>query len=165
MSKQPTTEEIQFLLDHNIIKEGVSNLSFSNLPSYKSFKVVTINNNNGSISFIVKDMETERNYKTLAKCLISIDDMPIDRIMQAYSAEDEMNKIEVIKKTDVRNKLFGKKSAKLNGIQLQDGMKVVLYNDADKTLNNKMLTVKGVGEKIVLTAPRGRPKKEKPENA
>ena len=85
--------------------------------------------------------------------------MPIDRIMEAYLVDDELNTHDIIRKTDVLNNVIGKKTAKVAGIQLENGIKLVLHKDITEKYNNKILTVSGVGSSIKLTAPRGRPKK------
>ena len=87
--------------------------------------------------------------------------MDVERIIQAYEVNDELNTYDVKEKTDVEETVIGKEEAILNGIELDDGMRFIFHNDVNQKYNNKTLTVSGVGSSIKLSAPRGRPKKNK----
>ena len=93
----------------------------------------------------------------------AIDDMNIERIMQAYSVDDELSIVEVDEETDVANTIVGQTFCTYvspqRKIDLEDGMKFIFHNDVNSKYRNKVLTVKGVGDSIKLVAPRGRPKK------
>lgn len=158
-------DEVNFLVEKGVIKNNsmvqICNQVYPGMkvPDYKIMKLYQ--NGNNWVDMTVKNIETDVNYKLPINRIVAIDDMKVERMVQAYSVEDELNTIDVIKKTNVNKTIVGKKSVKVNGTQLEDGMRLFLHNDSDKRMNNKVLTVRGVGSSIVLVAPRGRPKKIK----
>ena len=148
-------EQYLWLVDKGIIHEGMMvNL---NGCDYVDFKIMKINDT----KLEVRNMENDLLMNTTYNTLTSIEYMDIDRFVKAYEVDDEMNMVNVIKKTNVEKTIIGKKSAKINGIELTDGSKIFLHNDSNPKFCNKPLTVKGVGSSIKLIAPRGRPKKIK----
>lgn len=148
-------EQYLWLVDKGIIHEGMMvNL---NGCDYVDFKIIKLNDT----KLEVKNMENDLLLNTTYKSITSIEYMDIDRFVKAYEVDDEMNMVDVIKKTNVEKTIIGKKSAKINGVELSDGSKIFLHNDSNPKFCNKPLTVKGVGSSIKLIAPRGRPKKIK----
>ena len=148
-------EQYLWLVDKGIIHEGMMvNL---NGCDYVDFKIIKLNDT----KLEVKNMENDLLLNTTYNTISSIEYMDIDRFVKAYEVDDEMNMVDVIKKTNVEKTIIGKKSAKINGVELSDGSKIFLHNDSNPKFCNKPLTVKGVGSSIKLIAPRGRPKKIK----
>ena len=148
-------EQYLWLVDKGIIHEGMMvNL---NGCDYIDFKIIKLNDT----KLEVRNMENDLLMNTTYNTLTSIEYMDIDRFVKAYEVDDEMNMVNVIKKTNVEKTIIGKKSAKINGVELSDGSKIFLHNDSNPKFCNKPLTVKGVGSSIKLIAPRGRPKKIK----
>ena len=148
-------EQYLWLVDKGIIHEGMMvNL---NGCDYVDFKIIKLNDT----KLEVKNMENDLLLNTTYNTISSIEYMDIDRFVKAYEVDDEMNMVDVIKKTNVEKTIIGKKSAKINGVELSDGSKIFLHNDSNPKFCNKPLTVKGVGISIKLIAPRGRPKKIK----
>ena len=155
MKEKISKEQYLWLVDKGIIHEGMMvNL---NGCDYVDFKIMNLNDT----KLEVKNMENDLLLNTTYKTLTSIEYMDIDRFVKAYEVDDEMNMVDVIKKTNVEKTIIGKKFAKINGIELADGSKIFLHNDSNPKFCNKPLTVKGVGNSIKLIAPRGRPKKIK----
>lgn len=148
-------EQYLWLVDKGIIHEGMMiNL---NGCDYIDFKIMKINDTKLEVRNMENDLLLNTTYNTIS----SIEYMDIDRFVTAYEVDDEMNMVDVIKKTNVEKTIIGKKSAKINGVELTDGSKIFLHNDLNPKFCNKPLTVKGVGNSIKLIAPRGRPKKIK----
>ena len=148
-------EQYLWLVDKGIIHEGMMvNL---NGCDYVDFKIMKINDTKLEVRNMENDLLLNTTYNTIS----SIEYMDIDRFVKAYEVDDEMNMVDVIKKTNVEKTIIGKKSAKINGVELADGSKIFLHNDLNPKFCNKPLTVKGVGSSIKLIAPRGRPKKIK----
>lgn len=155
MKEKISKEQYLWLVDKGIIHEGMMvNL---NGCDYVDFKIIKLNDT----KLEVKNMENDSLLNTTYNTLTSIEYMDIDRFVKAYEVDDEMNMVDVIKKTNVEKTIIGKKSAKINGVELTDGSKIFLHNDLNPKFCNKPLTVKGVGSSIKLIAPRGRPKKIK----
>lgn len=155
MKEKISKEQYLWLVDKGIIHEGMMvNL---NGCDYVDFKIIKLNDT----KLEVKNMENDLLLNTTYNTLTSIEYMDIDRFVKAYEVDDEMNMVDVIKKTNVEKTIIGKKSAKINGVELSDGSKIFLHNDLNPKFCNKPLTVKGVGSSIKLIAPRGRPKKIK----
>jgi len=151
-----STEKIKLLIDKGIIKVNeYLQLYDDEFGDYRIAQIIS-----GDVyKFLVKNLDTYA-LKTIEQNQIkSIDDMDIERIIKAYEVDDELNTYNVVKKTDVDKDVIGKKTATLNGIELEDGMRIILHNDVNKKYNGKVLTVSGVESSIKLTAPRGRPKK------
>ena len=153
-----TTNQFRLLVNKGIIKEnGYLQLYDDELGDYRISKIIS-----GSVyKFLVKNLDTYAMKTVEQNQIKSIEDMDVERIIQAYEVNDELNTYDVKEKTDVEETVIGKEEAILNGIELDDGMRFILHNDVNQKYNNKTLTVSGVGSSIKLSAPRGRPKKNK----
>lgn len=151
-----STEKIKLLIDKGIIKVN-EYLQLYN-DEFGDYRIVQIIS--GDVyKFLVKNLDTYV-LKTIEQSQIkSIDDMDIERIIKAYEVDDELNTYNIIIKTNVDKDVIGKETSKINGIELEDGMHIILHNDVNEKYNGKILTVSGVESSIKLTAPRGRPKK------
>ena len=162
MSEKISKEQFVWLVDKGIIHEGMM-VNFNNCDyvDFKIKKIFLYKDKNKDILLEVQNMENDKIEIASYKSITSIEYMDIDRFVRAYEVDDEMNMVDVIKKTNVEKTVIGKKTAKIDGIELVDGSKVFLHNDSNPKFCNKPLTVKGVGSSIKLIAPRGRPKKIK----
>ena len=123
------------------------------------YKILDIIPKDSEYMFSVKNIDTKKDRMISQNLIEIIEDMTIYRIMEAYLVDEELNTLDIIKKTDVCKTIIGKKKCSIDGSELEDGMKIVLHNDKTEKYNNKVLTVSGVGSSIKLSAPRGRPKK------
>lgn len=153
-------EQYLWLIDKGIIHEGMMiNLNGCDYIDFKILRFYPYDNKPPILE--VRNMEDDKVINVTYDSITSIEYMDIDRFVKAYEVDDEMNMVDVIKKTNVEKTIIGKKSAKINGVELTDGSKIFLHNDLNPKFCNKPLTVKGVGNSIKLIAPRGRPKKIK----
>lgn len=92
-------------------------------------------------------------------CITSIEGQDVDRYYKAL--EDLLgnkNAVTVEEPTDVINTVIGKKRPTLLGIELYEGMKLILKNDKSDKYNNHILNVKGYGSSVRLTGNAGRPR-------
>lgn len=156
-----TKEQFKFLMERNIIKVN----DFVTIGCSKmDYKITDIKETEDSyhVSLHLVDAPNRR-VKVEHKMIEAIDDMNIERIMQAYSVDDELSIVEIDEETDVANTIVGQTFCTYvspqRKIDLEDGMKFIFHNDVNSKYRNKVLTVKGVGDSIKLVAPRGRPKK------
>ena len=140
-------EQFDLLLKKQIVKEGIFIQIFGDEFDYRVLKI------NDDKTFIIKNIDTKEDKQ------ITYNDIRIIEDMEAYLVDEELNTLDIIKKTDVCKTIIGKKKCSIDGNELEDGMKIVLHNDKTEKYNNKVLTVSGVGSSIKLSAPRGRPKK------
>lgn len=153
-------EELKLMIDKNIIHKG--NIIQLSKCSYMDWKILDImfSEKLNCYLFKIQNIET-KNITTVKQSDIgTIEDMPFDRFIQAYEIDDELNTIEIYEKTNVLKDIFGKKRPSLFEYKLFDGMKLILHNDKTEKYNDKVLTVRGVGDNVVLVCPRGRPKQK-----
>lgn len=157
-----TKEQFKFLMERNIIKVN----DFVTVGHSKmDYKITDIKETEDSYHISLQLVDApNRRIKVEHKMIESIDDMGIERIMQAYSVDDELSIIEINDKSDVEKDIVGSFEYVFNTsdgkiIELEDGMKFIFHNDVNPKYKNKVLTVKGVRDSIKLVAPRGRPKK------
>ena len=162
MKEKITRKQYLWLVDKGIIHEGMMiNLNNCDYIDYKITKIFPCRYVNEMPKLQVQNMEDDKLGLAAYNSITGIEYMDADRFVQAYEVDDEMTMINVIKKTNVEKTIIGKKNAKVNGQELEDGMKIFLHNDSNPKFCNKPLTVKGTGDSIKLIAPRGRPKKIK----
>lgn len=157
-----TKEQFGLLIKHNVIREN----TFVITSIYKNeFRVVTVEETDDGYNLLLKNVDdATKQCKVSYKMIDTIDDMNINRVIQAYSIDDELSIIEINDETDVERDMIGSyeyifKTSDGRIIELEDGMKIIFHNDATPKYKNKVLTVKGVGDSIKMVAPRGRPKK------
>ena len=156
-----TKEQMEFLVNKGVLKEGIF-IMIENEP-YVDYKILGIDED---YNLTIRDIMNEKDKVISYKKICVIEDMTLDRIIQAYSVDDELNIIEIDDKTDVKKDIIGVyeyvfKTSDGRIIELEDGMKIVFHNDVSDKYRNRLLTVKGVGESIKLVAQRGRPKKNR----
>lgn len=152
-------EQFDLLVNKHIIQEnGYFRLYGDKYGDYRINKIIE---EKDCYKFSVKNIDTMKDYIIKHNQVSEIEDMPIDRIMEAYLVDEELNTHEIYKKTDLEKTVIGKESATIDGLSLEDGSKWIFHNDVNENYNGKILTVSGVGNCIKLSAPRGRPKKNK----
>lgn len=157
-----TKEQFGTLIKHEVIKVG----SFVTTSLYKTeFRITELEETDEGYNVVLRCVDDSTKQCKVAHIVIdTIDEMNIDRLIQAYCVDDELNIIEIDDKTDVANDIIGVveycfKTSDGRIIELDNGRKIIFHNDVSTKYRNKVLTVKGVGSSIQLVAPRGRPKK------
>ena len=156
-----TKEQMEFLVNKGVLKEGIF-IMVENEP-YVDYKILSIDEN---YNLTIRDIMNEKDKVIPYTKIWVIEDMTLDRIIQAYSVDDELNIIEIDDETDVKKDIIGVyeyvfKTSDGRIIELKDGMKMIFHNDVNDKYRNRLLTVKGVSESIKLVAQRGRPKKNR----
>lgn len=156
-----TKEQMEFLVNKGVLKEGIF-IMIENEP-YVDYKILSIDE---GYNLTVKDISCDKDKVIPYTKIWVIEDMTLERIIQAYCVDDELSIIEINDKTDVKKDIIGVfeyvfKTSDGRIIELEDGMKIVFHNDVNDKYRNRVLTVKGVGSSINLVAPRGRPKKNR----
>ena len=156
-----TKEQMEFLVNKSVLKEGIF-IMIENEP-YVDYKILGIDED---YNLTIRDIMNEKDKVIPYTKIWVIEDMTLERIIQAYCVDDELNIIEINDKTDVKKDIIGVceyvfKTSDGRIIELEDGMKMIFHDDISDKYRNRLLTVKGVGESIKLVAQRGRPKKNR----
>lgn len=156
-----TKEQMEFLINKGVLKDGIF-IMIENEP-YVDYKILGIDED---YNLTIRDIMNEKDKVIPYTKIWVIEDMTLDRIIQAYSVDDELNIIEIDDETDVKKDIIGVyeyvfKTSDGRIIELKDGMKMIFHNDVSDKYRNRLLTVKGVSESIKLVAQRGRPKKNR----
>lgn len=156
-----TKEQMEFLVNKGVLKDGIF-IMIENEP-YVDYKILGIDED---YNLTIRDIMNEKDKVIPYTKIWVIEDMTLDRIIQAYCVDDELNIIEIDDETDVKKDIIGKyeyvfKTSDGRIIELEDGMKMIFHNDVSDKYRNRLLTVKGVSESIKLVAQRGRPKKNR----
>ena len=155
-----TKEQMEFLVNKGVLKEGIF-IMIENEP-YVDYKILSIDEN---YNLTIRDISCNEDKAISYTKIWVIEDMPLDRIIQAYCVDDELSLIEVNCETNVVEDIIGKEEAfietTIGKISIEEGMKIVFHNDITDKYRNRVLTVKIVENKIKLVAPRGRPKKNR----
>lgn len=153
-------EHLQFLIDKKLLKEGM----YVDIDkSDTQYKIIKIIDDGKFYKFHVKKMVYSGDgdlVEISGKEITKVDEMDFMRYIQSYEIDEALSTITIDAPTDIVKTLIGKKEGILEGHELEDDMKIILLNDKTEKYNNKLLTVKGVGEKIQFVCPRGRPKKK-----
>ena len=155
-----TKEQMKLMLEKNIIHPDMIVNVYG--PRSSEYKILEINEINNTYVFTLQELVSSKRdaiFKVPYKFISHIEEMDVDRFIKAYAIEDELAMLIVANETNVKKDVIGKETASIEGRELEDDMKIMLLNDKTKKYNKKILTVRGVGEKIELIAPRGRPKK------
>lgn len=152
-------EQMEFLVNKGILKNGIF-IMIENEP-YVDYKILSIDED---YNLTVKDISCDKDKVIPYTKIWVIEDMALDRIIQAYCVDDELSIIEINDETDVKKDIIGVceyvfKTTDGKIIELEDGMKIIFHNDVSSKYRNRLLTVKGVGTSIKLVGQRGRPKK------
>lgn len=114
---------------------------------------------NGDIRFIVTSLDEACKCNVNYRQITKIAGQPIDKILEAYDL-GENKVIEFTTLTNVMEDVIGKEEAEIDGIELDEGMRIILHSDITAKMNNKILNVKYDDKGLLkLVANRGRPKK------
>lgn len=155
-----TKEQMEFLVNKGVLKDGIF-IMIENEP-YVDYKILGIDK---KYNLTIRDIMNEKDKVIPYTKICVIEDMTLDRIMQAYCVDDELSIIEINDETDVKKDIIGKTEADvvstIGKVSIEEGMKIVFHNDISDKYRNRILTVKIVDNAIKLVAPRGRPKKNR----
>lgn len=155
-----TKEQMEFLVNKGVLKDGIF-IMIENEP-YVDYKILGIDK---EYNLTIRDIMNEKDKVIPYTKICVIEDMTLDRIMQAYCVDDELSIIEINDETDVKKDIIGKTEADvvstIGKVSIEEGMKIVFHNDISDKYRNRVLTVKIVDNAIKLVAPRGRPKKNR----
>lgn len=155
-----TKEQMEFLVNKGVLKDGIF-IMIENEP-YVDYKILGIDE---EYNLTIRDIMNEKDKVIPYTKICVIEDMTLDRIIQAYCVDDELSLIEVDCETNVVEDIIGKEETyietTMGKISIEEGMKIVFHNDITDKYRNRVLTVKIVENKIKLVAPRGRPKKNR----
>lgn len=155
-----TKEQMEFLVNKGVLKDGIF-IMIENEP-YVDYKILGIDK---EYNLTIRDIMNEKDKVIPYTKICVIEDMILDRIMQAYCVDDELSIIEINDETDVKKDIIGKTEADvvstIGKVSIEEGMKIVFHNDISDKYRNRVLTVKIVDNAIKLVAPRGRPKKNR----
>lgn len=150
-----TYNEAKYLISKGVICKGTE-ISYNLLGKIYNTPIINILDDNERVLFVVY-----HNYDKIMisnNGIITVDGMNPHKLFEAYN--DDLEDIVKIKsKTNVEKDIIGKDSGFLEDIELYNGLKIILENDINKKYNNKVFTIKGLGDKIILVGQRGRPKK------
>ena len=161
-----TYEQAKKLCERNILSNN--SIIMVNIPAIKNKncfinKIINDTKNKKIMVDIIfqEIIPNNREPFFIPHTLISkIENMPVEKILEAYDMS-ENNKIEEIDiETDVVNEVIGKKEGCVDGIELKEGKRFIFLNDVTPKYNNRIFTVKYDNDNnIKLIANRGRPKK------
>lgn len=151
LRKQFSDKEAVYLIKNRVIQKGTE-ITFNLSGKIYDSNVVKVFNNGSKILF-----KTFNDIVFESKDILTIDGMDPLRLFEAHSEDNDY--IDILSKTNVEEDIIDKKYGILDNVELYNGLKIILKNDINEKFNNKIFTVKGVGDKIALIGQRGRPKK------
>ena len=151
LRKQFSDKEAVYLIKNRVIQKGTE-ITFNLSGKIYDSNVVKVFNNGSKILF-----KTFNDIVFESKDILTIDGMDPLRLFEAHSEDNDY--IDILSETNVEEDIIDKKYGILDNVELYNGLKIILKNDINKKFNNKIFTVKGVGDKITLIGQRGRPKK------
>lgn len=146
-----TYKEAKILVNKNVLERG-SEITFRMNKMIYDSCIGKIIDNGSSMLF-----KTFDNIMLKTEHILTIDGMDAHKLFEAYNEDNNAISIEDV--TNVEKDVLNKINANINGMDLENGLKIIFHNDVNKKYNGKLFTVKGVGEKITLVSQRGRPKK------
>lgn len=154
-------EKMMFLLKNKLLRKD-SRVKIKD-DKFGEHLVKNIQIKNRKYYFIVENTRSKQIKLIPQDYILTIDDMSVDRIIEAYNYDEESSIIEIYEETDIANTIVGQTfctyvSPKIK-IDLEDGMKFIFHNDVNPKYKNKVLTVKIDNNGIKFIAPRGRPRK------
>lgn len=155
MTKLLTEKEALMLIKRGILANNTQ-ISVKNNKTNKMMDcyVIKLMRVNSRIMVRAKTMDDSITIVAPIDCVLMIDGQSIESIISAYTDTDEV--ITITEPTDAAN-IEGKK---LGNIDLEDGMRVILQNDATESLNGKVLNVRIANDgSVKLVGNRGRPRK------
>lgn len=157
-----SNEDLKQLIEHNIVKKNTL-VTLLNDRTMREYRVIQVLEEDGMAKLIIKPFDERKLYKVSHKIIDTIDGQEAMYLQEIYELDIDPP-ITISEETNI-NEMMNKKgiiegeSPKINNIELKEGMRIILTNDADENMNDKILTVKIVDNGIKLVGNRGRPKK------
>lgn len=157
-----SNEDLKQLIEHNIVKKNTL-VTLLNDRTMREYRVIQVLEEDGIAKLIIKPFDERKLYKVSHKIIDTIDGQEAMYLQEIYELDIDPP-ITISEETNI-NEMMNKKgiiegeSPKINNIELKEGMRIILTNDADENMNDKILTVKIVDNGIKLVGNRGRPKK------
>ena len=157
-----SNEDLKQLIEHNIVKKNTL-VTLLNDRTMREYRVIQVLEEDGMAKLIIKPFDERKLYKVSHKIIDTIDGQEAMYLQEIYELDIDPP-ITISEETNI-NEMMNKKgiiegeNPKINNIELKEGMRIILTNDADENMNDKILTVKIVDNGIKLVGNRGRPKK------
>lgn len=157
-----SNEDLKQLIEHNIVKKNTL-VTLLNDRTMREYRVIQVLEEDGIAKLIIKPFDERKLYKVSHKIIDTIDGQEAMYLQEIYELDIDPP-ITISEETNI-NEMMNKKgiiegeSPKINNIELKEGMRIILTNDADENMNDKILTVKIVDNGVKLVGNRGRPKK------
>lgn len=157
-----SNEDLKQLIEHNIVKKNTL-VTLLNDRTMREYRVIQVLEEDGMAKLIIKPFDERKLYKVSHKIIDTIDGQEAMYLQEIYELDIDPP-ITISEETNI-NEMMNKKgiiegeSPKINNIELKEGMRIILTNDADENMNDKILTVKIVDNGVKLVGNRGRPKK------
>lgn len=157
-----SNEDLKQLIEHNIVKKNTL-VTLLNDRTMREYRVIQVLEEDGIAKLIIKPFDERKLYKVSHKIIDTFDGQEAMYLQEIYELDIDPP-ITISEETNI-NEMMNKKgiiegeSPKINNIELKEGMRIILTNDADENMNDKILTVKIVDNGVKLVGNRGRPKK------
>ena len=157
-----SNEDLKQLIEHNIVKKNTL-VTLLNDRTMREYRVIQVLEEDGIAKLIIKPFDERKLYKVSHKIIDTIDGQEAMYLQEIYELDIDPP-ITISEETNI-NEMMNKKgiieeeNPKINNIELKEGMRIILTNDADENMNDKILTVKIVDNGVKLVGNRGRPKK------
>ena len=157
-----SNEDLKQLIEHNIVKKNTL-VTLLNDRTMREYRVIQVLEEDGIAKLIIKPFDERKLYKVSHKIIDTIDGQEAMYLQEIYELDIDPP-ITISEETNI-NEMMNKKgiiegeSPKINNIKLKEGMRIILTNDSDENMNDKILTVKIVDNGVKLVGNRGRPKK------
>ena len=157
-----SNEDLKQLIEHNIVKKNTL-VTLLNDRTMREYRVIQVLEEDGIEKLIIKPFDERKLYKVSHKIIDTIDGQEAMYLQEIYELDIDPP-ITISEETNI-NEMMNKKgiiegeSPKINNIKLKEGMRIILTNDSDENMNDKILTVKIVDNGVKLVGNRGRPKK------
>ena len=157
-----SNEDLKQLVEHDIVKVNTL-VTLLNDKTQREYRVVKLLEEDGIEKLIIKPFDERKLYKISHKYIDTIDGQEAMYLQEVYELDIDPP-IEITEKTNIKKLLnekgiITKKNPSICNVVLEEGVRIILTNDADEALNDKILTVKKVDNGIKLVGNRGRPKK------
>lgn len=138
MSKILKLSEAQEFVKRGVLAKNIE-VGITNFRN--DFFIDTIHQLNGDIRFIVTSLDEACKCNVNYRQITRFAGQPIERLLEAFDM-GENKIIEMHSETNVMEDIVGKEEAEIEGIDLDEGMRIILHNDITTKMNNKILNVK-----------------------
>lgn len=163
-------EETLKLIERGILQVNNVHICLDNLSKHSTdewiIESINIDKDKQEIIFSVQPLffpitSSQEPIPVPYQMIKEVSNMPIECLLEAYDMAEAKRVIEIYLETDIETDVIGKEDVEFEGYELYDGLQFILHNDKTAKYNDKILTVKGVGEAIRFVANRGRPRKKR----